>query len=1019
MPEGGQGYGGGRRPPTPPPRTARPMPPPPPPPPSARRGGPEAMETDGAGLPANTLLEFGDAPGRGAGRGHITGTAGGAAYHVQRHDGTGVTTVSHEEAETFYPKRRDDFVVRQGEGRGETGWVVSESGGTDEKVEVVFDGRTGTTMGVDKTTLAVSRVQRAAEHGFCLDIAIAKGKFTGETAIGGVRGRMTGQLRLPAGTIPMTGPIESTYAGTRVAAENMRLLAFKRDKATGNYVYYLHEGGAADAEIARLGGGTHRGGGAAGVDVLVVEADEGDDSAHATYRGTVTVRGSWDGMTLRGEPAGWGMGNPKPYEAAVVQLGAWIGREPGATLVKVADIREIWPNSVGARPGEAAAAAEGRRSPSNPDGTAPAAIPRDRTTLPELLGPDLETVTGEDLIEIAAADENAVITMSGDFMETTARALVNQQLRKVQWGVMIDTGEGFITLEAAAGRLGGQTEGRGVKARTTEGCTGGLGTVLEAAMREAEHGPDRVLKEAWGAAQRSAADEEAAEALQAGDILPAMDMASGRIIAEPEALADKALDDPDSYISAEKGYTVITALRGLKALVGDVGWSVGVKGINHGFMNTTTLVETMARSGEHGDATAFLREAGGDRPQRTTAREAVHKAARAGQDTASCVRQDGTKETAEDAEAAQAAGAAMASKGDDGRRGRHRLSLKRTATAPEGGGETAEGGATAEGTDQSAKRRAPGVPTGDGAGAEAEWGAERPAEMISAPPRPPTPVAPPGPPPVPPPGAPPPWAAHAPTPGGSATGAGAAVTEGRDGRDRWEAPEDWEGPAGLFMTSTANTARDTASMLRRGGAGLPTLTDEVIWYYSTGGEHSWLSSMSACAFRARATSPDIWPGWLRPLQGRLFSTREHFFVAAKFMWNGASPESPGVQAVLQAATGFEALRLGKAGGRELRNFDTVGWDAEGRLRAMEVAALQQVITNGQFRARLLGTGDAWLAEAKSENFWGIGATLDKVQLMETGEWRALRGQNWHGRILMAARGLARRGSDALPRQETA
>ena len=182
---------------------------------------------------------------------------------------------------------------------------------------------------------------------------------------------------------------------------------------------------------------------------------------------------------------------------------------------------------------------------------------------------------------------------------------------------------------------------------------------------------------------------------------------------------------------------------------------------------------------------------------------------------------------------------------------------------------------------------------------------------------------------------------------------------------------------------------------------------------------SWLSSMSACAFRARATSPDIWPGWLRPLQGRLFSTREHFFVAAKFMWNGASPESPGVQAVLQAATGFEALRLGKAGGRELRNFDTVGWDAEGRLRAMEVAALQQVITNGQFRARLLGTGDAWLAEAKSENFWGIGATLDKVQLMETGEWRALRGQNWHGRILMAARGLTRRGSDALPRQETA
>ena len=137
------------------------------------------------------------------------------------------------------------------------------------------------------------------------------------------------------------------------------------------------------------------------------------------------------------------------------------------------------------------------------------------------------------------------------------------------------------------------------------------------------------------------------------------------------------------------------------------------------------------------------------------------------------------------------------------------------------------------------------------------------------------------------------------------------------------------------------------------------------------------------------------------------------------MWNGASPESPGVQAVLQAATGFEALRLGKAGGRELRNFDTVGWDAEGRLRAMEVAALQQVISNGQFRARLLGTGDAWLAEAKSENFWGIGATLDKVQLMETGEWRAPRGQNWHGRILMAARGLARRGSDALPRPETA
>ena len=93
-------------------------------------------------------------------------------------------------------------------------------------------------------------------------------------------------------------------------------------------------------------------------------------------------------------------------------------------------------------------------------------------------------------------------------------------------------------------------------------------------------------------------------------------------------------------------------------------------------------------------------------------------------------------------------------------------------------------------------------------------------------------------------------------------------------------------------------------------------------------------------------------------------------------------------------------------GGQLVGLNALQWDAL-RVAVMDLAVRQQAAGCAAFAERLLSTGDAWLAEATSDAYWGIGMNEAEAARVPPQNRRMTFGTNHHGVALMLERSRLR------------
>ena len=150
--------------------------------------------------------------------------------------------------------------------------------------------------------------------------------------------------------------------------------------------------------------------------------------------------------------------------------------------------------------------------------------------------------------------------------------------------------------------------------------------------------------------------------------------------------------------------------------------------------------------------------------------------------------------------------------------------------------------------------------------------------------------------------------------------------------------------------------------------------------------------------------------------GKWFKSRENFFQAMKtvFAATGAhSAANEGLALAMLTMTPKEAKQAGKPPhkyhpywGGQLVGLDAQRWNAI-RVAVMDLAVGQQAAGCKAFAERLLGTDDAWLAEATSDSFWGLGMNEADAARVPPQNRQMVFGKNHHGVALMLERSRLR------------
>ena len=150
--------------------------------------------------------------------------------------------------------------------------------------------------------------------------------------------------------------------------------------------------------------------------------------------------------------------------------------------------------------------------------------------------------------------------------------------------------------------------------------------------------------------------------------------------------------------------------------------------------------------------------------------------------------------------------------------------------------------------------------------------------------------------------------------------------------------------------------------------------------------------------------------------GKWFRSRECFFQAMKAAaaatgTNKAANEA--LAASILTMTPRQAKQAGKlpnkknpSWGGQLVGLNALQWDAL-RVAVMDLAVRQQAAGCAAFAERLLSTGDAWLAEATSDAYWGIGMNEAEAARVPPQNRRMAFGKNHHGVALMLERSRLR------------
>ena len=87
-------------------------------------------------------------------------------------------------------------------------------------------------------------------------------------------------------------------------------------------------------------------------------------------------------------------------------------------------------------------------------------------------------------------------------------------------------------------------------------------------------------------------------------------------------------------------------------------------------------------------------------------------------------------------------------------------------------------------------------------------------------------------------------------------------------------------------------------------------------------------------------------------------------------------------------------------GREVKGFDNKIWDAN-KINIITAGLIEKFSQNSELREKLLGTGDALLAEmAVRDKIWATGVSLKSSNKYKPETWT---GQNLLGKCLMSAR----------------
>ena len=192
------------------------------------------------------------------------------------------------------------------------------------------------------------------------------------------------------------------------------------------------------------------------------------------------------------------------------------------------------------------------------------------------------------------------------------------------------------------------------------------------------------------------------------------------------------------------------------------------------------------------------------------------------------------------------------------------------------------------------------------------------------------------------------------------------------------------------------------------------LTTNVIYFYSFGaGNDTELSSMATkWPFDGRELTNEeavMLPFLVGKVVQMYFTTRELLFQFAKMECAGAAGDIDPVKMRdrMRNMTGPQAQQATNRYCMKFRN-GVKEWDDEYRFKVMVVACVMQAEGNPEFEAKLLGTGDALLAEAKSNcRWWGIGHKADEAANIAPADRARKWGANHAGKALMVARHFLR------------
>ena len=147
--------------------------------------------------------------------------------------------------------------------------------------------------------------------------------------------------------------------------------------------------------------------------------------------------------------------------------------------------------------------------------------------------------------------------------------------------------------------------------------------------------------------------------------------------------------------------------------------------------------------------------------------------------------------------------------------------------------------------------------------------------------------------------------------------------------------------------------------------------------------HTCLSQWYPCSFVVGGTS---------------YQTAERYMMAEKARLFGDA-------ATFEKIMAAPGPRECKALGRTVAGFNSAVWDSRKRDIVLR-GSLAKFSQNTEFRAYLLGTGNAVLVEASPyDRIWGVGLAQDDPQICDPRNWR---GENLLGFALMDARDTLRK-----------